>query len=141
MKPARSCQRYEQLTLEARDRNLTAEEEQFVADHRSACSMCADRLLDSTKGLDLLASLDMPVEDSLSDERRIVRLVKLDTARRSWSVLSPAIIGLGIGLVLMLGTLQLLAAPEHSRTVVPFGEARRIQDRLPELPEVLPTTP
>lgn len=135
----KSCHRYIELFNESRDRNLTEDERSFMAVHKSMCDACATLEHSAETALNLLSECVFEIEDSPTDDRRIVRHVKIDSARRSFKFWSPALVGLAIGLIIMLSTLQLLSAPDKVDTVKPFGEAKRVKDKLPTIPDEITT--
>jgi hypothetical protein len=75
--------------------------------------------------LTVLRSATLEPEVSPHFDDRVVRKIKLDSAKQSIRYWSPALVGAGIAFVAILAALQIASDPGQARTAhLPGGEAR-----------------
>lgn len=138
---SRSCRRFERLTNDALDRDLTDSELGFVESHRCRCSSCQHREESSAFALNMLRSSAVEPEVDDSYDRRLLRRFHTQTARDGFSYWSPVALGATLAMVGILAALHVALAPdklpEHGTAA---SEARRADTGFPAVPD-LPSTP
>ena len=104
--------------------------------HRIVCEVCEEHELQGSMSLNMLRGAAMEAEPREGFDDRVVRLVKLQTARnlRYWS---PAIMGAAVAGVVLLAALQIISRPQALPQLnSPQSEARLLNSGLPSFPEL-----
>lgn len=119
------------------DRELSKGETDFMASHRTGCDECRREEAHGACALNMLRLSSIGDEDvapSLVFEERVIRRLRVQTARESVRYWSPAFFGAAIAGLTVLAALQLVSNRQLVPNVThPAGEVRleRPQGRLP----------
>ena len=125
MKLNLACKRFQKLWNDRDVRDLSDQEESFVAQHRRDCEECRSFEVSSDDVLSVLRSATLEPEISIGFEDRVIRKLKLQTMRESLSYWTPALVGAGIACVAIVATLQIAATPvQLNKAKLPVGEAK-----------------
>lgn len=133
------CTKYRHLAHERFDRDLSLAEREFMAKHRAVCSECRVSEAQSSTALNMLRlaavepEFDVDVADQPHFEERILRRLRVQSARESVRYWSPAFFGAAIAGLSVLAALQLVSSqPTLSPNQYPDGSAYRTRiERLP----------
>jgi hypothetical protein len=136
-----SCKRFSRLINDREDRPLRVDEQAFLDTHQSTCEACAE-LHRSSLGLNMLRLCSMEEEVSEGFDDRVVRMVKNQRRRMSWSYWSPALCGGVVACLAILAALQMISRPNKLPMFPSSGtDARRIEVHEPLFPILNPVQP
>ncbi len=134
------CRKFSYLASEALDRPLTHSEAGFVERHRMACDSCRRTEENQSFALNMLRAAAIDDVPETNFDLRLIRRVKVQTIRESFSFWSPMAIGATVAMVLMLAVLQVVYKPTGiPQRNSPSGEAHRVTDS-PMIPTFAPDT-
>jgi len=136
----RACGRFQRLSLEAHDRELSLREEAFLVTHRHACAACRLAETQGALALSMLRMAAIEPEAAPQFEERVLRRYRIQTVQQSLGFWSPAIIGACVAGVLVLAALQIVSNSARLPALrSPGAEAHRTVDRAPAFPDLAAT--
>jgi hypothetical protein len=120
------CKRFNSLVNEREDRDLSPQEEAWITDHQSKCAECRKTQDSLSLSLNMLRAATLDVEPERGFDRRLIRRVRVQAVKESFSYWLPALVGCLIAFFAIFSTLDLLATRGGQSSVkVPTGQARR----------------
>jgi len=131
------CKRFSRFTSEARDRDLTEAENSFMSDHRAICPECSRSEILTSLAMQLLQSSTFEYEPQHDFDTRLARKMHSDQIKNGIRYWKPAFVGLAVGALLVLATLQMLGQPKTLPAFrSPGAEARRTRNIEPVFPDL-----
>jgi predicted anti-sigma-YlaC factor YlaD len=131
------CRKFERISSESLDRELSGAESRYLENHRQACSLCRQAESNRALALNMLRSATVQVEPDETFDRRLIRRARLQEAQNRFSYWSPTAIGAVVALVLVLAIVQVVSIPHRiPENVAPEGEARLTSPNLPSVPDL-----
>lgn len=103
-----SCRRFRNLVRQKDDRNLTSDESSFVDSHRLNCEGCFEYEESTIGSLNMLRSSMYEPEPSAGFDDRLIRRIRLQSARTQFSYWSPMVLSATVTAVVVLAAVQLL---------------------------------
>lgn len=134
--PSLSCRKFARLTSEQADRELSAQECDFLEQHRQECSECSQEERSQNLALNMLraAAIDEPEVDDFRFDERVIRRARVQQVRESLGYWMPAAMGALAACVAVFATLHLIARPTNLKNAeIPAGQAHRIRSGTPYL--------
>ena len=120
------CRKFQRLTVDQQDRELTARESEFMDRHRQVCPACQQSEQHFAAGLNMLRAAALDPEAPSSFEDRVIRRLKLNKARESLGYWAPAFAGAAIACLTIVAALQMITrASDLPQFSMPRGEAMR----------------
>ena len=121
------CSKFKKLASEEFDRDLNPSETAFVQKHRKACPDCRDYQAQSSLALNFLRAGAIEVDVNPQFEERVIRKLRVQTARESLGYWSPAVAGAFIAGLAVVAALQMITrSAELPHIRMPGSEAKRI---------------
>lgn len=120
-----ACRRFERLSSDALDRELSVTEFAFLDEHRFACDECRRTEEQGALALNMLRQLTLEPDADEGFDRRVIRRVQTQTVREGFRYWSPVAIGATLAMIGVLAVLQVALRPDSiPERNSPSGEAR-----------------
>lgn len=127
MKPA-NCRRFQSILSEGDFEALSTKDSHFFEDHKLNCEPCRVSLRAQVIGLDLLRGASTQVEQieiSSHFEDAVVRNLKIQSKRDSWSYWWPAGLGAAIASLAAFAAMQLVSGSSSFKPILYRGQQAR----------------
>ncbi len=122
------CAKFKRLASEQLDRDLRPREEAFLHRHRKACADCRAAQTQSSLALNFLRASAIDVDVHPMFEERVIRKLKVQTARESLRYWSPAVAGAFIAGLAVVAALQMITrSADLPHVRLPGSEARNFR--------------
>lgn len=108
------------------DRELSPREANFLALHREVCRPCERREIEGASALDLLRMGALQPEVRPQYEERVLRKLRVQTARDTWRYWSPALTGAAIAGVAIISAMQMVSRSTTLPVFRPSGQDARL---------------
>lgn len=130
-----TCTKFKKLAGEQAERELSESQVEFLDSHRAQCQDCREYEASSFMSLNMLREATLEPEFNPNFEDRILRKLKVQTARSSIGYWSPAVVGAFVAGLAIVAALQLITrSADMPRMHFPGGEARNLAKPTNSLP-------
>lgn len=109
MKFRLACRRFYRLISSSTDGDIRLADQAFMHRHRAECSDCRMREEQYSLALNMLREASFDGQSESNFDSRVLRRFHVDRVRSSVGYWSPAILGAGIAMVVMLAAIQLVS--------------------------------
>ncbi|MBI5708080.1 MAG: hypothetical protein HZC36_13950 [Armatimonadetes bacterium] len=131
------CGKFQWLSSESEDRELSEHEVSFLERHKRVCRDCAKKEDQRVMALNMLRNAAFSVDVPTRFNERVLRRHRVESVRAGLTYWSPALVGGAIAFVAMLAALQLIASPSNLPTFRSVGaESHRARLEAPAIPNL-----
>lgn len=129
------CGKFQWLSSESEDRELTDHEIAFIERHKKVCRECARKEDQRVMALNMLRNAAFSVDVPTRFNEKVLRRHRVESVRAGLAYWSPALVGGAIAFVAMLAAMQLIASPSNLPTFRSAGaESHRARLEAPVIP-------
>jgi hypothetical protein len=128
------CKKFQKLSYDLRDRELTPKELGFLQKHETTCQECGKSMELASMALDMLKTQALEPELCPNFESKVIRQYRIELKRTSLRYWSPAVVGAAVAGLVVLAAMQMIAQSSQLPSFkVPAGEARLSKPAIPDL--------